>query len=324
MSLKGETCHGGKISKEGLTVLLCTNSVGEFEKPVIIGKAENPRCFKGVNKGLLGVDWYSNRKAWMTRDIMTQWLTKLNKLMRQKRKILLFMDNASSHPQKEFSNIVIIFLPPNTTSLSQPLDQGIIQNVKVKYRKRVLRHLLANIEEVTSASDLAKKLTVLDAIHWIVSAVKDVKPETVVHCFQKAGFKFSAEETAATINAEDKELRSLLRSYNPQLPDIQYGEIDENLSTESGSVDIQDIIRERTNLDDEEEDQEEDVEEVEEEKPMSTSEALKSIARLKTLFTAKGEGDSVMLAYELRSRAEALLVNRSLQKKVTDYFKEVV
>jgi hypothetical protein len=53
-----------------------------------------------------------------------------------KRKILLFVDNALSHPNMDLSNVKVQFLPHNTTSLTQPMDQGIIQATKLKIRKR--------------------------------------------------------------------------------------------------------------------------------------------------------------------------------------------
>jgi hypothetical protein len=46
--VKGEKCTGGKMSKERLTVLLCGNMAGEMEKPLVIGKAVKPRCFKNL------------------------------------------------------------------------------------------------------------------------------------------------------------------------------------------------------------------------------------------------------------------------------------
>ena len=71
MTLKSEKCTGGKISKERLT---CVNMIDEFEKPVIIGKAAKPRCFKGIDVSKLNVVWYSNKRTWMTREIMIEWL----------------------------------------------------------------------------------------------------------------------------------------------------------------------------------------------------------------------------------------------------------
>jgi hypothetical protein len=66
---------------------------------------------------------------------------------REKRKILLFVDNATSHPKDlKLKNIKIVFLPPNTTSICQPLDQGIIKNFKTWYRALILKHILARMD----------------------------------------------------------------------------------------------------------------------------------------------------------------------------------
>jgi hypothetical protein len=48
LTMKNDRCFGRKISKQHLTVLLCSNMLGDFEKPLIIGNARNPRCFKRV------------------------------------------------------------------------------------------------------------------------------------------------------------------------------------------------------------------------------------------------------------------------------------
>lgn len=67
-SQKGEKCIGGKMSKERLTVFLCANIIGEFERPVVIGKWEKPRCFKRLDRDSLPVTWKFNKTAWMTAD----------------------------------------------------------------------------------------------------------------------------------------------------------------------------------------------------------------------------------------------------------------
>jgi hypothetical protein len=47
LAYNGETCHGGKHSKDRLTVLLCVNSDGSGKRvPIVIGKSSKPRCFK--------------------------------------------------------------------------------------------------------------------------------------------------------------------------------------------------------------------------------------------------------------------------------------
>jgi len=49
------------------------------------------------------------------------------------RKILLLVDNAPTHNllDIELTNVVIHYLPPNTTAFLQPLDAGIIHSFKV-------------------------------------------------------------------------------------------------------------------------------------------------------------------------------------------------
>ena len=74
----------------------------------------------------------------------------------------------------QFSQIKIIFLPKNTTSRLQPLDAGIIQNFKVKYRKRLVKYGLARIQEDVSATQVVKSAYVLVAIRWLQEACKEV------------------------------------------------------------------------------------------------------------------------------------------------------
>ena len=100
----------------------------------------------------------------MTSTIFTEWMTAWNaSLRRQNRKILLLCDNCSAHPK----NLVLsthLVLPPNTTSILQPCDQGIIQTVKATYRREICRQVLREIDTSNlSAPDIAKKRNILDS-----------------------------------------------------------------------------------------------------------------------------------------------------------------
>jgi hypothetical protein len=53
----------GKKAKERLTVLLCSSGSGEKVKPLVIGRSQNPCCFKGYHKSNLRVTYEANRKA---------------------------------------------------------------------------------------------------------------------------------------------------------------------------------------------------------------------------------------------------------------------
>ncbi|XP_011406640.1 PREDICTED: uncharacterized protein LOC100638564 [Amphimedon queenslandica] len=129
----------------------------------------------------------------MTGEILNQVLKSLNsKLKAQSRSILLLMDNAGCHPNdisEKFSQIKVVFLPPNTTSKLQPLDLGIIMAFKIYYRKLLMQYILAKIDSESSntAHDIAKGITILQAIRWISQAWGQVQEETIKKCFRKAG-----------------------------------------------------------------------------------------------------------------------------------------
>jgi hypothetical protein len=74
------------------------------------------------------------------------------------------------------------------------MDQGVINCVKLNYRKLVMQSLIANTESSSSASQLARSISVLDTVMWIAEAVKQVSPETVKSCFQKAKFMLGGNE----------------------------------------------------------------------------------------------------------------------------------
>lgn len=46
LGLKNEICHGSKIAKDLLIVLLCINKNREFETPLINGQLIKPHCSK--------------------------------------------------------------------------------------------------------------------------------------------------------------------------------------------------------------------------------------------------------------------------------------
>jgi len=52
------------------------------------------------------------------------------------RKVLLFVDNAPTLAKVQLKNVTVKYFPANTTSVCQPMDQGIIQTLQLRYRKR--------------------------------------------------------------------------------------------------------------------------------------------------------------------------------------------
>ena len=135
LATKLEICNGTKLIKDRLSILFCTNATGGHLPPFVIVRYKHPRCFGKVDAALLPTQWAFNRRAWMTAELFRSWLIKLdNKFKREKRKVLMFLDNASSHPNIKLDAITLRFLPPLCTAALQPLDQGIIRSFKAQYR----------------------------------------------------------------------------------------------------------------------------------------------------------------------------------------------
>ena len=77
---KKSQARGGKKSKTRLTIAFFVNAAGEKAiEPLVVWRSKKPRCFKNI-KSLSrshGI-YYSNPKAWMTTEIMTSVLGKIN------------------------------------------------------------------------------------------------------------------------------------------------------------------------------------------------------------------------------------------------------
>nr|KAG5703044.1 hypothetical protein BaRGS_016205 [Batillaria attramentaria] len=161
---KGQKCAGGKKSKERLTVMLCSNMTGdERERPMVIHRSAKPRCFKNIKTQNLPVIYNSNRKSWMTAALFEDWVRKFDRKMKaQGRRVLLFLDNATVHPKLTgLTNVKLQFFPPNTTSVLQPLDQGIIQALKLKVRRKQLQFIMDEMDKdkTSSGPDLIKNVS---------------------------------------------------------------------------------------------------------------------------------------------------------------------
>ena len=83
---------------------------------------------------------------------------------------LLLLDNAPSHP---FSSTLVsadgkikcLLLPPNVTSLVQLLDQGVLEKIKRRYKRHLLRKLLLGSSEHDSFVAFTKSITIKDAVY---------------------------------------------------------------------------------------------------------------------------------------------------------------
>ena len=188
---------GSTKCKDRLTLLIITNMDGsDHRKLSVIGKAKNPHCLQKKYKmtvNEMAVDWYASKNAWMTGDIHRRIMTKFNNQMRKAGHHVLYVcDNASSHQVQEYSHIKFLMLPPNATSIVQPLDQGIICSVKRRYKKKLAERYLVSVENNKDVNIILKQLDIVAATNMVHNAWKETSSTTIQNCFHKAGFKHHA------------------------------------------------------------------------------------------------------------------------------------
>ena len=161
------------------------------QKSKMLHTEGRPKSWKPPN-----VSYTHSAKAWMNKRIWDAWLNNLNADMkRQKRKILLAVDNYSAHnTETAYSNLRIEYLPANTTSRCQPMDQGCILSFKSKFRRRLANMLL----DVKSPQDIS----LLHAIMMASQSWSQVEPQLIRNVFNKA-WQMLPEPEVVVVEADE-------------------------------------------------------------------------------------------------------------------------
>ena len=89
----------------------------------------------------------------MTRTIFDRWLKSWDKrLQTNQRKVALSVDHCSANKPTIFLKNVSIFLfPPNTTSILQPCDIGVIMSMKSYFRHEMRQKLIDILDDAPEA-----------------------------------------------------------------------------------------------------------------------------------------------------------------------------
>lgn len=125
------------MSKDRISVIFCANADGShLLQAMDVCKAKKPRCMKNI-MATLSIYYKGNKLALFTQDITSEWFHKhaipeiyqdqvdKQKIARNNVNALIFLDN-------------VMFLPPNTTSVLQPMDHGIIECCKRYYHTKLM------------------------------------------------------------------------------------------------------------------------------------------------------------------------------------------
>ena len=246
----------------------------------------------------------------------------------------------------KYSNIKVVFLPPNCTSKLQPLDLG-IQSFKLKYTKLMMTHVISQIEDCETGGDVCKSINVLKAIRWIAQAWEAVEPSTIVKCFTNAGVLDkernvvkalappSDEDPFSDLEDDVLQVNALLEEAcgdtatsadesiagENLLPVCQ--EVDKNWEQKFLSSLSQNSDNEDGASDDEEIVEMDDVL-PEPLKIKSYKEALSELNHVTNFFTAQGASQLADELSKVVSKAKSLYFKQRLenavQKKITDFF----
>lgn len=179
---------GRKLAKDRITFMPCANASGTHKLTMlVIGKAKNPRAFKNIK---LPVDYKNQTKGWMNKSVFAEWFHELfvpsvKKFLKKQKlpqKALLLLDNCPGHPDEEELNskdsfVRVMFLPPNVTPLIQPMDQNVIQSVKMHYKKSLLYNVLSKDQSVIKS---LKDINLKDVVYSLANAWVNLGEKVII------------------------------------------------------------------------------------------------------------------------------------------------
>lgn len=346
-----KSAPGFKMSKDRLTVAVCSNASGTHKLPLlVIGKSEKPRAFKNINMLSLPVCYKNQKSAWMDEYIFKDWfvnqfvprVTKHLKSLKLPLKAILVLDNAPTHPVvqcEDASSIQCLFLPPHVTSIIQPMDQGVIECLKRRYRKKLLLEILSRMEtQKMGLIDALKTINIKDVIYMVAQSFDEIPTSTLVKSWRKAWPEIESElenndnplmETDSEQVPDDAPGNDNLLSDLQKLPsaqDIEIGDVQEwvvGVDDELGNEEMTDEEIVQAVLNPPQGKEESDDENQDEEEKISHSEGMKALQLAAAYIEQQQEATGVDTMFAKKWQAiafkKSLEINK--QKKITDFFK---
>uniref|UniRef100_A0A2A4JVK0 HTH CENPB-type domain-containing protein n=1 Tax=Heliothis virescens TaxID=7102 RepID=A0A2A4JVK0_HELVI len=328
ISKSEKSAPGFKAAKDRVTLLLCSNASGDCViKPLMLYRCLNPRALQNQNKDNLPVFWRADKKAWVTSAVFCDWfrncfVPEVETYLKSKNldfKAVLVLDNAPGHPRElgtMHPNIKVTFLPPNTTALLQPMDQGIIQAFKLYYIRRTFKFILDNMEcnPDMSVMECWKKFDIAKCIINIKESLQELKPHTLKSCWKKLW---------PVLMAGNEEESLQIQSLAANIAEIA-SEIGRDGFEQIESSDVQELLASQ-----DEDLTETDLEEMINSQPMEEEEALTSTGNV--TFNMKNLSEGLRMANELcdffmkidPSMERSLIFKRKIANATAEYQSEL-
>jgi hypothetical protein len=152
-------------NKAWTSFIECISATGEAIPPLVIfkGKSVQQQWFPAQLKPHEGWKFEASDNGWTSNDIALAWLRELflkkTKPQDPKDYRLLIFDGHGSHETPEFmwecftNKVLLVYLPPHTSHVLQPLDLAVFSALKKAYRR-----LVSDIAQWSDSTVLGKRL----------------------------------------------------------------------------------------------------------------------------------------------------------------------
>ncbi|XP_065436021.1 tigger transposable element-derived protein 1-like isoform X2 [Chrysemys picta bellii] len=323
MAEEEESMPGYKAAKDRITLLLGANAAGDFKlKPLLVYHSENPKAFHGYSTAFLPVIWKSHPNVWVNKNIFEDWFnyhfvpsvrdycSKNNLAF----KALLILNNSPGHPPSlddMHPDIQVVFLPPNTTSLLQPVDQGVIAYFKAHYLRSTFAQAIRETEKQggPTLKEFCKSFNIYHAVKNIGEAWNEVKQPNLNGVWKKLCPDFVSDFQGFT---DTVEVTNTVVEMGKELNlDIAPGDVDELLASHSEELTNEDLI----------EWEQQKVAEEEEDAPTVEETPPHKVLTIKVLAEAFQHLEAAMSTFEVHdpSVERSASVNRDLYNTYSCY-----
>ena len=151
----------------------------------------------------------AQKKNWVNGEIFKWEMSRLSsflKLNYPNTRFGLLLDNVPSHLNVDHPNLKLIFLPPNTTARTQPLDLTVFGVLKNQYNSWLMRETLQVGPE---------NLKLETCVQSMANIFKNLDVRSSNHGFSATGLsKFQSEPILETELTQNERILNLIESFD--------------------------------------------------------------------------------------------------------------
>jgi DDE superfamily endonuclease/Tc5 transposase DNA-binding domain/CENP-B N-terminal DNA-binding domain len=189
--------------KQRITIVLGIDLLNNIKiNPLLIFKGKTKRCLYNIplsNSYELGYQ----QNSWCYEKQFINFLSFLPK----DKKILLLYDNFKGHKtkavndyiKKELPLVKVLLLPPNTTSILQPLDVGINKPFKAYIKKKYMEWIIQYVNDYKIIPKLIMKERKKLLVTWVSESWKNINDTMIKKSFEECGYTTLDKIDASTI-----------------------------------------------------------------------------------------------------------------------------